>query len=615
MSAYDKDLNGFKRIMTYNGITRAELQASVKGSINSRDYGTDYASAWKSWGHNARLSAEQGEVVHRIDDNLTAYSRPLWRLDTTEWTKVHGSTYTAFVGNSAIRGKFAILFMCGNLVTRTVPTPPTPITVCRPGTGIISIYSNEKLPTDLPANDPACQPKKPVASCQSLTPPVTIDRTHYSFTAKATVQDGATINGYVFKVYNASGALTTSKTVTSSATQVESGSIEIKTAGTYRVVVTVQTSLGEKNSDSCVTNVTVPEEGKITVCRPGTGVITIYQSEKKDTDLPANDPACQPKTAVCNGIVINKIDRTHMSVTVNASGTATITSYVFTVKKDSANGPIYATKTVTSSAQTVTSEVFDLKDVGAYFVSVTVKTSIGDAKDMGCAGSITVLAPEKCDVNPNLLKTDPECKPCPGNHDLWYKSPECREVVLESKSATNITQGTDATKVTAQAGDRIQYHLTISNPGKVAATASFTEDLSDVLEYSTIQDNGGATYNPDKRTLTWDKVQLAPGEKQTRTFIVALPATIPSKAQGSSEPMSYDCIMNNTFGNNVQVKVQCDTPKVIEQTIKQLPSTGPTENMIFAATLLAVVTFFWARSRQLGSEVRLIRKDFSTSTI
>lgn len=73
--------------------------------------------------------------------------------------------------------------------------------------------------------------------------------------------------------------------------------------------------------------------------------------------------------------------------------------------------------------------------------------------------------------------------------------------------------------------------------------------------------------------------------------------------------------MSNTFGNNIEIHVSCDAPKVVEQTVKNLPSTGPRENLIFGGILLAVVTYFWARSRQLGKEVRLVRKDFSASTI
>jgi LPXTG-motif cell wall-anchored protein len=73
--------------------------------------------------------------------------------------------------------------------------------------------------------------------------------------------------------------------------------------------------------------------------------------------------------------------------------------------------------------------------------------------------------------------------------------------------------------------------------------------------------------------------------------------------------------MMNTFGNNVTVSVDCPVQKQIVETVTdQLPHTGPTENMIVAGIALAVVAFFYARARQLKTEVRLIRRDFNTGT-
>jgi hypothetical protein len=91
---------------------------------------------------------------------------------------------------------------------------------------------------------------------------------------------------------------------------------------------------------------------------------------------------------------------------------------------------------------------------------------------------------------------------------------------------------------------------------------------------------------------------------------------IPSTNTGTGIPTSYDCKMANTFGNTITVGVDCPPQKVVvEQVTGELPHTGPTENMIFAGALLAVVVYFYARSRQLGTEVRLIRRNLNTGTI
>ena len=93
-------------------------------------------------------------------------------------------------------------------------------------------------------------------------------------------------------------------------------------------------------------------------------------------------------------------------------------------------------------------------------------------------------------------------------------------------------------------------------------------------------------------------------------------STIPATNTGTSNSESYDCKMINTFGNTVSVNVACAPEKVIvEQVVSELPTTGPRENMVFAAILLAVVVYFYARSRQLGKEVRLIRRNLNTGTI
>jgi hypothetical protein len=90
---------------------------------------------------------------------------------------------------------------------------------------------------------------------------------------------------------------------------------------------------------------------------------------------------------------------------------------------------------------------------------------------------------------------------------------------------------------------------------------------------------------------------------------------IPATAQGASDPTSYDCIMTNVFGNEIETKVNCPTPKVVEKVVTELPTTGPTENMIFAGVVLSIVTYFYARTRQVKKEVRLIRRSVNTGTI
>jgi uncharacterized repeat protein (TIGR01451 family) len=191
--------------------------------------------------------------------------------------------------------------------------------------------------------------------------------------------------------------------------------------------------------------------------------------------------------------------------------------------------------------------------------------------------------------------------------------------IVQSKTATNITQGkVNATTVAAAANDIITYTITLTNNGGSTSTPIAISDyLGDVLQYSTLSDNGGGTFNTTTQFLSWPDVTLKAGETQTRTFGIQVLSTIPATPQGLSDKSSYDCLMQNTLGPNITVTipVTCAPPKVIETVTTQLPHTGPTENMIFAGVVLAVVTYFFLRSKQLGQEVRLIRRDLNSGTI
>ena len=185
-----------------------------------------------------------------------------------------------------------------------------------------------------------------------------------------------------------------------------------------------------------------------------------------------------------------------------------------------------------------------------------------------------------------------------------------------SKTATNVTQGdVTASTVAAKESDKINYTLTATNSGGTAKATLIEDFLGDVLEYSTLINKGGGTFNETTKTLSWPEVTLAPGETQSRSFGVQVLKTIPTTPQGQSDPDSYNCLMQNVFGNNITIPVVCAPPKVIEKVTTQLPVTGPAENMVFAGVVLAVVTYFFLRSKQMNKEVRLIRRDLNAGTI
>ena len=231
---------------------------------------------------------------------------------------------------------------------------------------------------------------------------------------------------------------------------------------------------------------------------------------------------------------------------------------------------------------------------------------------------ITLPPPQqpKCAVNSSLLASDEECKTCSGDSTLWYKDPACAPNIVKTKTATNTSQGfVDATTVTAGANDRISYTLTVVNNGTDSAEVKLEDYLKDTLEYAELIDNGGGTFDETTQTLSWPSITLAAKDKQTRTFVVKIMDPIPSTAQGVSDESSYDCKITNAFGNSINITVNCPAAKTIESVATELPTTGPTENLIFAGIILAVVTYFYARTRQVNKEIRLIRRDVNIGAI
>jgi len=224
-------------------------------------------------------------------------------------------------------------------------------------------------------------------------------------------------------------------------------------------------------------------------------------------------------------------------------------------------------------------------------------------------------------MNSSLVTTKTDCSMINSFFDKEVTVPvgcTTPPAVLEfTKTAMNVTQGNvDATKTTAKEKDRITFTLTAKNSGGTAKDVVFEDNIGDALEYASVVNNGGATYDETTRLLSWPTVTLKPGETQVRTFTMQVLDTIPATPQGVSDPSSYDCKIENAFyESSVIIPIVCTTPpKVVEQVVTELPQTGARENIIFAGILLAIVSFFYFRSRQLSTEVRLIRRDINGGT-
>jgi hypothetical protein len=327
-------------------------------------------------------------------------------------------------------------------------------------------------------------------------------------------------------------------------------------------------------------------------------------------------PNCAKPTPVakCESLKITKLlDNYQLDATGYVANGATISGYTYVIKRD---GEVVQTITKTSTSTTYTATTTQTVK-GTYTVELTVQTSLGNETSPDCTKTFSIPPPAMCPQNPSILLSSPECQPCPGDSTLWIKDEKCKASVILTKAASNITQGNvDAIKTTAKASDKIIYTLELANHGNAPAAVTPTELLDDVAEYATVIDAGGGSYNDTTKTLTWSAITLKPGEKQTRMFTVQVMGEIPAMGTGTSDRTSYDCKMINVFGNAVEINVDCPIQKqVVEQTVSQLPHTGPRENMLFAGIVLSIVVYFYARARQVKKEVRLIRRDLNAGTI
>lgn len=328
--------------------------------------------------------------------------------------------------------------------------------------------------------------------------------------------------------------------------------------------------------------------------------------------------------ASCTALTIAPISRTRFGFTAKASASsgATISGYTYTIKD--AKGATIDTKTTASTSKTNSVQYDFVKD-GAYTVAATVATSVGKKTAPACQKQLNVTPKPVCTVNPELPADSPDCKPCEDDATIWYKDKDCHSEFLLVKSVRNVSQSvSNANNTTAMPGDKLEYHLTVKNVGKTTGTYTIEDNLSDTLEYADPADMGGATLIEknsgapieEAGTITWPAVTLQPGQSVQKIVSVQVKSTIPATPQSPGNQESYNCRMVNDFGDDhTSVSVDCPTPKVVEQVVTELPHTGAGENMLFASVVLAVVAYFYARSRQMKKEVRLVRRDLNAGTI
>lgn len=192
-----------------------------------------------------------------------------------------------------------------------------------------------------------------------------------------------------------------------------------------------------------------------------------------------------------------------------------------------------------------------------------------------------------------------------------------RSGIVKTEIATNASQGfVNASSVTARAGDQISYTIFAKNISSKSISTKLDNNISDILEYSSLIDSGGGILNAKTGTLSWSNIVLEPNSQQSRTFVIRLLKSIPATARGKYNLKSFDCIMTNQFGKSTtSIRVEQPIQKIVENIALKLPKTGAIENIIFASITLVIAYFFYIRTRLFRKEIYIIRKNTNAGII
>jgi hypothetical protein len=208
----------------------------------------------------------------------------------------------------------------------------------------------------------------------------------------------------------------------------------------------------------------------------------------------------------------------------------------------------------------------------------------------------------------NLITKTDDMSTCPAQFSTAVDAQSmilCPPTLESALSARTI--GSSTAPDMAHASDRTAYTLTVTNKGDRDASIAPAINLEDVLEYSRILDYGGGEYDYDTKMLSWPTVSLAAGGSTERSFIVQLLPTIPSTAQGEYVTASYDCRVRVTFGNSITTPVNCPFVKRVERLTNSLIKLSTKANLTFAFCLVVIGSYLYIRSRQLLTELYIIR--------
>lgn len=186
-----------------------------------------------------------------------------------------------------------------------------------------------------------------------------------------------------------------------------------------------------------------------------------------------------------------------------------------------------------------------------------------------------------------------------------------------SKEVKNVSQslsGEEAISTKVKAGDVIEYSLITYNGGQSdIINYEISDYIGDILDYADLNTSflagQSGQYDAKTKTIKWTNQTLKAGEDNLRIFRVTMKDPLPSTNKPANPSTDFDCKINNIYGDEVSMDVDCPVIKNIEQ----LPNTGPGTTIFAAFTVTSLSGYFFARSNVLAKELFIIRKSWASS--
>jgi hypothetical protein len=578
LRAYDNNTDGVREIYNRFYITRADLASlSTKpnDTIRSND-GKNYRTIGRTslWNYS-KVAADDKKTERQFyyqnfEDKPVGES--IYIRDLKAWDIINPyNTYSAFRGKNTATGQtFWILVDCGNITW----VPP---------------YDQPPVPETPPPPTP-----------EPLTPALEIKKTIVEDTTNLKPGDAYT---YRIEYRNKVLDSTAEDVVVSDQLDLENYSVVSVTSphGTNQTALGYLTvNVGDLRGSKSFSQVLI----KVRLNNPMGSGTKICNGSSLDA---SNSLKVSTKKDVCVTAIIPTPD--NPPVVPNVSCELLVTGIERTARKITYKTVVKSSNKATTQIKKYTYDFGDDTQGGALsneFVNTTMHTYALDDKKITYDSTVIVS-----------YRTT-------GQEETADKSVECDasidfddKALGENKTVSNITRklnGQDAINSAVRAGETLRYTLITTNSQDYPRNGVTIEDeIGDVLDYATLDIAAlkaeGGVFDAKQNKITWNNVTIPANSQIELNFEVTLLDPIPATNRPSATSGDYDCIIDNTYGNIVDMSVQCPAVKGLET----LPNTGPGTSLIAIMGITLTAGYFFARSRLMSKELQIIRTDYAAT--